>query len=110
MNTYWLALALTCYALSAASFVRFRMPVIGLYVMPIAILALLMSTSMVRNAHLTMPQSLGSAWLATHLTFALLSFALFVLAAAVTLVYVVHERRLKAKRSIDDSRPSRGGC
>jgi ABC-type transport system involved in cytochrome c biogenesis permease subunit len=62
-----------------------------------AILALLIGASMVRNTHLTMPQSLRSAWLATHLTFALLSFALFVVAAAATLVYVVHERRLKAK-------------
>jgi len=110
MNTYWLALALACYALSAATFVRFRMPVIGLYVTPIAILALLMGASMVRNTHLTMPQSLCSVLLATHLNFGLLSFALFVLAAAVTLVYVVHERRLKAKRSIGDSRPSRGRC
>src|ERR1700724_3193960 len=97
MNTYWLALALACFALSAPGLVRFRMPVIGLYVTPMAILALLIGASMVRNTPLTMPQSLRSAWLATHLTFALLSFALFVVAAAAALVYLVYERRLKAK-------------
>jgi ABC-type uncharacterized transport system permease subunit len=98
VNAYWLALALACYALSAAGFVRFRMPVIGLYVAPIAILALLIGASMVRNTYLTTPQSLCSARLSAHVTFALLSCALFVLAAAVSLVYLVYERRLKAKR------------
>jgi ABC-type uncharacterized transport system permease subunit len=98
MKPYCLAFALPCCALSAAGFVRLRMPVIGLYVAPIAILALLLGASMVRNTHLTMPQSLCSAWLSAHITFALLSCALFVLAAAVSLVYLVYERRLKAKR------------
>jgi cytochrome c-type biogenesis protein CcsB len=173
MNTYWLAPALACYALSAAGFaieragsrgwlsrwaslllgggaalqtgdllmrgiqagnvpvtnfaqalvflawltaiaglviiVRFRMPVIGVYVAPILIIALGMGASTMRNARLAMPQSLRSAWLPIHVTFALLGYALFVLAAIVSLVYLVYERRLKAKRPLlpgDGSTPS----
>ena len=173
MNTYWLAPALACYALSAAGFamervglrsmlsqwasillgggaalqtgdllmrgiqagnvpvtnfaqalvflawltaiaglvviVRFRMPVIGVYVAPIVIVALGMGASTMRNARLTMPQSLRSAWLPIHVTFALLGYALFVLAAVVSLVYLVYERRLKAKRPLlptDERTPS----
>ena len=164
MNTYWLAPALACYALSATGFameraglrgrlsqwaslllgagavlqtgdllmrgiqagnvpvtnfaqalvflawltaiaglviiVRFRMPVIGVYVGPIVIVALGLGASTMRHARLTMPQSLRSAWLPVHVTFALLGYALFVLAAIVSLVYLVYERRLKAKRPL----------
>ena len=56
-----------------------------------------------------MPQSLRSAWLPVHVTFALLGYALFVLAAIVSLVYLVYERRLKAKRPLlptDERTPS----
>lgn len=108
MNPYWLALALACYALSAASFVRRGMPVIGLYVTPIAIVALAMGASTMRNARLSMPQGLRSVWQPTHVTFALLGYALFVLAAVVSLVYLVYERRLKAKRSARETRQSPG--
>ena len=94
MNPYCLAFALACCALLAVGFVRLRMPVIGLYVVPIAILAVLF----------------GASWLATHLTFELLSYALFVLLAAAILVCLVYERRIKAKRFSDDSRPSGGRC
>jgi hypothetical protein len=48
-NLYWLANALACYAFLAASFVRRRMPVIGLYVAPIAIVALAMGASTISN-------------------------------------------------------------
>jgi cytochrome c-type biogenesis protein CcsB len=164
MDTYWLAPALACYALSATGFameraglrgrlsqwaslllgagavlqtgdllmrgiqagnvpvtnfaqalvflawltaiaglviiVRFRMPVIGVYVGPIVIVALGLGAATMRHARLTMPQSLRSAWLPVHVTFALLGYALFVLAAIVSLVYLVYERRLKAKRPL----------
>jgi len=173
MNTYWLALALLCYALSAAGFateragsrgrlsrwaslllgagallqsgdllmrgveagnvpvtdfgqalvflawltaiaglvliVRFRMPVIGIYVAPIVIVALGIGAATMSHARLAMPQSLRSAWLPVHVTFALLGFALFGLAAIVSLVYLVYEGRLKAKRPLlpsDERTPS----
>jgi cytochrome c-type biogenesis protein CcsB len=89
--------------------VRFRMPVIGVYVAPIVIVALGIGAATMRTSHLTMPESLRSAWLPVHVTFALLGYALFVLAAIVSLVYLVYERRLKAKRPLlptDERTPS----
>src|ERR1700731_2113741 len=173
MDTYWLILALACYALSAAGFateragrrgwlsqsasvllgggaalqtgdllmrglqagnvpvtnfgqaliflawltaiagliviVRLRMPVIGIYVAPIVMVVLAIGAATIQTARLAMPQSLRSAWLPVHVTFALLGYALFVLAAVVSLVYLVYERRLKAKRpllSTDERTPS----
>ncbi len=173
MNIYWLALALLCYALSAAAFamertglrgglaqraslllgsgavlqtgdlmmrgiqagnapvtdfgqalvflawltaiaglfliVRLRMPVIGVYVAPIVFVALGIGAATMSHARLAMPQSLRSAWLPVHVTFALLGYALFVLAAIVSLVYLVYEGRLKAKRPLrttDELTPS----
>jgi cytochrome c-type biogenesis protein CcsB len=89
--------------------VRFRMPVIGAYVAPIVIVALGIGAATMRTSHLTMPESLRSAWLPIHVTFALLGYAFFVLAAIVSLVYLVYERRLKAKRPLlpsDERTPS----
>ena len=173
MNTYWLALALACYALSAAGFateraglrgwlsrtaspmlgagaalqtgdlltrglqagnvpvanfgealiflawltalaglmviVRWRMPVIGVYVAPLVMVLLAVGAATLQTARLAMPASLRSAWLPVHVTFALLGYALFVLAAIVSLVYLVYERRLKAKRPLlptDERTPS----
>jgi cytochrome c-type biogenesis protein CcsB len=89
--------------------VRLRMPVIGAYVAPIVFVVLSVEAATMRQARLTMPQSLRSAWLPVHVTLALLGYALFVLAAGVSLVYLVYEKRLKAKRPLlptDEHTPS----
>jgi cytochrome c-type biogenesis protein CcsB len=89
--------------------VRLRMPVIGVYVAPIVFVVLALEAATMRQARLTMPQSLRSAWLPVHVTLALLGYALFVLAAGVSLVYLVYEKRLKAKRPLlpsDERTPS----
>jgi cytochrome c-type biogenesis protein CcsB len=89
--------------------VRFRMPVIGVFVAPIVIVALGIGAATMSHSRLAIPQSLRSAWLPVHVTFALLGYALFVLAAIVSLVYLVYERRLKAKRPLlpaDERTPS----
>jgi cytochrome c-type biogenesis protein CcsB len=89
--------------------VRFRMPVIGAFVAPILFVAVSVAAVTMRQHHLVMPQSLRSAWLPVHVTLALLGDAMFVLAAVVSLVYLVYERRLKAKRplvSTDERTPS----
>jgi cytochrome c-type biogenesis protein CcsB len=85
------------------------MPVIGIYVAPIVMVVLAVGAATIQTARLAMPQSLRSAWLPVHVTFALLGYALFVLAAIVSLVYLVYERRLKAKRPLlptDERTPS----
>ena len=87
--------------------VRFKMPVVGTFVAPIVFIVLGVATLTMRDRRLTMPATLRSAWLPVHVTLAFLGYALFVLAAGVSLVYLVYERRLKAKRlSLNDARPA----
>src|SRR5215471_12017932 len=87
--------------------VRFKMPVVGTFVAPIVFIVLGAATLTMRDRRLTMPATLQSAWLPVHVTLAFLGYALFVLAAGVSLVYLVYERRLKAKRlSLNDTRPA----
>jgi cytochrome c-type biogenesis protein CcsB len=88
---------------------RWRMPVIGVYVAPIVMVVLAVGAATLQTARLAMPESLRSAWLPVHVTFALLGYALFVLAAIVSVVYLLYERRLKAKRPLlptDERTPS----
>jgi len=79
---------------------RWRMQVIGVYVAPIVMVVLAIGAATIQTARLAMPESLRSAWLPVHVTFALLGYALFVLAAIVSVVYLLYERRLKAKRPL----------
>jgi cytochrome c-type biogenesis protein CcsB len=59
------------------------------------------SYAMTTDAHFAIPERLQSVWLPIHVTLAFLGYALFVLAASVSIVYLVHESRLKSKRAID---------
>jgi cytochrome c-type biogenesis protein CcsB len=84
--------------------VRFRMQVVGAFVAPIVFIVLGIATLTLRERRLSLPATLRSAWLPIHVTLAFLGYALFVLAAGVSLLYLVYERRLKAKRlSLDRS-------
>ena len=77
---------------------RFRMRVVGTFVAPIVFIVLGAATLTMGDRRLTMPVTLRSAWLPVHVTLAFLGYALFVLAAGVSILYLVYERRLKAKR------------
>ncbi|HYA35150.1 MAG TPA: c-type cytochrome biogenesis protein CcsB [Candidatus Binataceae bacterium] len=79
---------------------RFRMIVIGAFVGPAVLFATLMSWLAMGEAHIVLPQSLQSVWLPIHVTLALAGYAMFVLAAAVSFVYLARESKLKSKRSI----------
>jgi len=84
--------------------VRFKMLVVGTFVAPSVVIVLGVAILMMRDRRLTVPVTLRSVWLPIHVTLAFLGYALFVLAAAVSLVYLVYERRLKAKRlSLNDA-------
>ena len=88
---------------------RLRMPVVGTFVSPIVFVALGVAVVTTQPHRLVMPASLRSAWLPIHVTLAFLGYALFVLAAAVSIIYLVYERRLKAKRrlrAVDERTPS----
>jgi cytochrome c-type biogenesis protein CcsB len=77
---------------------RLKLDVIGAFVGPAAVVVLTVAAVMTRPGRLMMPASLRSAWLPLHVTLALLGYALFVLAAGVSAVYLTYEKRLKAKR------------
>jgi cytochrome c-type biogenesis protein CcsB len=78
--------------------VRLRMDVIGAYVAPAVTVAALISCDLTHTSHIVLPHSLQSVWLPIHVTLALLGYALFVLAAAVSFIYLACESRLKSKR------------
>jgi len=88
---------------------RFRMAVIGAYVAPVVSAVLAIAIVMMKQGRMVVPESLRSAWLPVHVTMAFLGYALFVLAAAVSILYLVYEQRLKTKRPLtnaDERAPS----
>jgi cytochrome c-type biogenesis protein CcsB len=78
--------------------VRLRMSVIGAFVGPAVTVAVLIALLTMRTTHLVLPATLRSVWMPIHVTLAFLGYSMFVLAAAVSLIYLVFESRLKAKR------------
>jgi cytochrome c-type biogenesis protein CcsB len=89
--------------------VRLQMAAIGSYVAPLATAAFGAAALMMKSGPLQLPETLRSVWLPIHVTLAILGYALFVLAASVSLVYLAYESRLKAKRPLgggDERLPS----
>lgn len=80
--------------------VRLRMAIIGAVILPIVTLASLVALMTMQTARLVLPDSLRSVWLPIHVTLAFLGYSMFVLATAVSLVYLVYESKLKAKRTM----------
>src|SRR5216684_218637 len=78
--------------------VRMRMQVLGAFVAPGVLAAACAALLLTRRGRLVIPDSLRSAWLPVHVTLAFLGDALFVVAAGVSLAYLVYESRLKSKR------------
>lgn len=77
---------------------RLRIAVIGAVLAPAVAIATLVAYSSTRTSHLVLPATLRSLWLPIHVTLAFAGYSLFVLAAAVSLVYLGYESKLKAKR------------
>jgi cytochrome c-type biogenesis protein CcsB len=80
--------------------VNFRMAIIGAVVGPIVTVATLISLMTMETTRLVLPESLRSVWLPIHVTLAFLGYSMFVLATAVSLIYLVYESKLKAKRTM----------
>ncbi|MFZ0887137.1 MAG: c-type cytochrome biogenesis protein CcsB [Candidatus Binataceae bacterium] len=97
------SLSFLAWLLAIASLVlivRLRMEVIGAFVAPAVMVASAAAYEMMRGGRLVLPETLRSVWLPIHVSLAFLGDALFVLAAVVSLVYLVYESRLKAKRPL----------
>lgn len=80
--------------------VKYRMQVIGVFVAPLIVVALGVACALAKQGRLVIPHSLRSVWLPIHVTLAFLGDTLFVLAAGVSAVYLVYEKKLKAKRPL----------
>jgi cytochrome c-type biogenesis protein CcsB len=84
--------------LSLLLMLRMRMQVLGVFVAPGVLIAAGSAFILLSPGRLVIPQSLRSAWLPVHVTLAFLGDALFVVAAGVSVAYLLYETRLKAKR------------
>lgn len=76
---------------------RAPLAVLGALVTPLAFL-LTLSSYVVFSGAERLPAELDSAWLPAHVAPAFLGYAIFALASCVSLVYLLRERQLKAKR------------
>jgi cytochrome c-type biogenesis protein CcsB len=101
VTNFWQSIGFLAWLTAIAALVlilRFRMAIIGAFVAPLITIATAVAAFATPRHHLAIPSSLRSAWLPIHVTLALGGFAMFVLAASVSLAYLICERRLKAKR------------
>jgi cytochrome c-type biogenesis protein CcsB len=80
--------------------VRLKLAVIGAFVAPAVTLALGAASLMMSSGHVVLPATLRSVWLPIHVILAILGYAMFVLAASVSIAYLAYESRLKSKRAI----------
>jgi len=76
---------------------RAPLAVLGALVTPLAFL-LTLSSYIVFSGADRLPAELDTAWLPAHVAPAFLGYAIFALASCVSLVYLLHERQLKAKK------------
>jgi cytochrome c-type biogenesis protein CcsB len=76
---------------------RYHLAVLGALVSPLAFL-LTLSSYIVFSGAQTLPAELQTAWLPAHVAPAVLGYAVFAVASCVSLVYLLQERQLKAKR------------
>jgi cytochrome c-type biogenesis protein CcsB len=106
------SLSFLAWLMAIVSFIlmlRTRMQVLGAFVAPCVAAAVGAAMLLTRRGRLVIPDSLRSVWLPVHVTLAFLGDALLMVAAGVSLAYLVHESRLKAKRpmsSAGESMPS----
>lgn len=79
--------------------VQRRAPLIalGAVVMPLAF-GITLSASVLKGGAQPLPEALRSVWLPVHVLLALLGDAVFAIACSASILYLVQERRLKARR------------
>ena len=76
---------------------RYHLAVLGALVSPLAFL-LTLSSYLVFSGAQKLPDQLQTAWLPAHVAPAFLGYAIFAVASCVSLVYLLQERQVKAKR------------
>lgn len=79
---------------------RYRLSVLAAIVCPLAFLTTL-SAYMVHSGVRTLPPDLRSVWVPAHVAPAFLGYAIFAVACCISLIYLLQETELKAKRRRD---------
>jgi cytochrome c-type biogenesis protein CcsB len=79
-----------------AAQIRFRMPHLGLFMVPVAVLVLAAAFLQPR-ARVVDPPPFGSVWLTIHVAMAFLGAATFVVLFSMGIMYMIQERQLKQK-------------
>jgi len=93
-------LAMLVAVIGLVLIVRRGLPAIGIFVAPVAAVASAAAAILGTRGRLVLPAPLRSGWLPVHVTLAFLGYAMFLLAAGVSLLYLTYEARLKAKRPL----------
>lgn len=88
-------LAFLLLAIFLALDLRYRRPVLGAFVTPLAVAVML--PVLLLHGMTPLPRSLHGPLLPVHVTIALLGLAAFAVAAAVAVMYLLMERQVKAK-------------
>lgn len=101
------ALSFTAWCLVAIAVVteqRWKMPALGAFALPLALMAMI--GSLLATYHQTglLPQNISQAWLGTHVILTISGYAAFMLAFCAALVYLLQDRFLKSKRLMGLSR------
>ncbi|MFV1956455.1 MAG: c-type cytochrome biogenesis protein CcsB [bacterium] len=78
--------------------IRYPAPVLGAFVMPVAFVMMAASATMPDKGIAEIPSALKSYWFPFHVTFSFMGDALFALAAAAGVMYLIQEKQLKSKK------------
>ncbi len=77
---------------------RFRFPVLGAFILPVAFILQVAAAFLARDAPLTLPPALQSLWLPFHVATCFLGDACFAVAFATGIMYLLQEKGLKSRR------------
>lgn len=78
-----------------ATYIKYRRPVLGLFMMPLAVCGGLMA-KILPSTHAVKPE-ITSFWLYIHLPFTIIGTGFFIVATVSSLIYFIQERELKKK-------------
>lgn len=96
-STAFFAWAITLIYLIIVRLTRLR--ALGSFVVPVAFLAILISYSFARNTA-TLPEQLQTYWLVAHTSLIFLAYAAFIAAFGFGLMYLIAEKKIRAKTHI----------
>jgi len=77
--------------------IKFKIPILGSFVTPVAIIFLISSATIITPGPIPIPQKLQSLWLPIHTTLSFLGEAFFGVAFCTGVMYLIQENQIKKK-------------